>query len=59
VLLLALNFTLSSRNKIPKLIQEQVRQRARFLCEYCHASEQWQYVSFTVDHVIPLNQGEA
>jgi hypothetical protein len=50
---------LPSRSKIPKLIQEQVRQRASFLCEYCHASEQWQYVSFTVDHVIPLNQGGA
>jgi 5-methylcytosine-specific restriction endonuclease McrA len=26
------------------------------LCEYCHASEKWQYVLFTVDHVIPLSQ---
>jgi hypothetical protein len=47
---------LSSRNKIPKVIQQQVRQQANFLCEYCHASEQWQYVCFTVDHVIPLSQ---
>jgi HNH endonuclease len=29
------------------------------LCEYCHASEQWQYVSFTVDHVIPISKGGA
>ncbi|MCF4967318.1 HNH endonuclease [Nostoc sp. CMAA1605] len=29
------------------------------MCEYCHASEQWQYVSFTVDHVIPLTKGGA
>lgn len=42
--------------KIPDLIQQQVRQRASQLCEYCHASEQWQYVLFTVDHVIPLSQ---
>jgi hypothetical protein len=39
--------------------QIQVRQRAKFLCEYCHASEQWQYVSFTVDHVIPISKGGA
>jgi hypothetical protein len=26
------------------------------LCEYCHASEKWQYVQFTVDHVLPLAQ---
>lgn len=23
--------------------------------EYCHASEQWQYVRFTVDHVMTLS----
>jgi hypothetical protein len=37
--------------------QVQVRQRARYLCEYCHTSEQWQYIKFTIDHVIPLNRG--
>jgi len=34
-----------------------VRQRADELCEYCHTSERWQYVPFTVDHVIPLSKG--
>lgn len=38
-------------------IKAQVRQRAKYLCEYCHTCEQWQYVNFTIDHVIPLNQG--
>lgn len=38
-------------------ILNQVRQRAQSLCEYCHANEQWQYVPFTVDHIIPLSQG--
>lgn len=33
------------------------RRRANHLCEYCHTSEQWQYVPFTIDHVIPLTQG--
>lgn len=46
-----------SGNKIPKTTQTQVRQRSQGLCEYCHASEQWQYVCFTVDHVIPLTKG--
>jgi HNH endonuclease len=45
------------RSKISEIIQAQIRQRANYLCEYCHASEQWQYVRFTVDHVIPLTQG--
>lgn len=44
---------------ISESTQNQVRQRAKLLCEYCHASEQWQYVSFTVDHVIPLTKGGA
>lgn len=48
---------MAARNKLSALIQEQVRQRANYLCEYCHASERWQYVSFTVDHVIPRSLG--
>ena len=46
-----------SRNKIPDRIQLQVRARANYLCEYCHANERWQYVRFTVDHVIPVSLG--
>jgi HNH endonuclease len=38
-------------------MQVQVRERARTLCEYCHTAEQWQYVPFTVDHIVPLAQG--
>jgi hypothetical protein len=43
-----------ARRKISEELQNQVHQRANYLCEYCHASEQWQYVAFTIDHVIPL-----
>jgi hypothetical protein len=45
------------RRALPRSMQEQVRQRARALCEYCHTIEQWQYVPFTVDHLVPLAQG--
>jgi hypothetical protein len=38
--------------KISAELQEQVRRRADFLCEYCHANERWQYVRFTIDHVV-------
>jgi hypothetical protein len=44
---------------ISETTQNKVRERANFLCEYCHANEQWQYVPFTVDHVIPLRKGGA
>ena len=47
---------MTQRRRIPPGIQEQVRQRAGYLCEYCHTAEKWQYVRFTVDHVIPLKQ---
>lgn len=43
--------------KIPAHIQEQVRQRADFLCEYCHTNERWQYVRFTMDHLIAVIEG--
>jgi len=48
---------LPSRRKISASLQQQVRKRANGFCEYCHASEQWQYVRFTIDHVIPLAHG--
>jgi HNH endonuclease len=46
-----------SGNKIPETTQVQVRWQSQGLCEYCHAAEQWQYVRFTVDHVVPLSKG--
>jgi len=48
-----------AQRKNPDAVQQQVRQRAKFLCEYCHTSEKWQYVLFTVDHVVPLRAGGA
>lgn len=45
------------RRKISEQVLQLVRERAGFVCEYCHASEQWQYVRFTVDHAVPLAQG--
>lgn len=45
------------RRPIPRKIREQVRRRANHLCEYCHTSEQWQYVRFTIDHVVPVTRG--
>ena len=46
-----------ARRKISASLQQRVRQRAQGLCEYCHATEQWQYVRFTLDHVIPVARG--
>lgn len=45
------------RRKIPAKLQQQVRESAQGLCEYCHAAEQWQYVRFTVDHIVPISMG--
>jgi HNH endonuclease len=50
---------LSARQRISERIRRHIRQRTNYLCEYCHAAEQWQYVRFTVDHVIPRAQGGA
>lgn len=45
---------MAERRKISEDLQQKVRLRAKYLCEYCHASEQWQYVPFTIEHIIPL-----
>jgi hypothetical protein len=49
----------NQRRKITPAVRDLVRQRAGGKCEYCHALERWQYVPFTVDHVIPLAEGGA
>ncbi len=43
--------------KLPAHVQEQVRQRAHRLCEYCHTNERWQYIRFTMDHLISVAEG--
>lgn len=48
---------MAQRRRTPPTIQDLVRQRAGRRCEYCHTSEQWQYIPFTVDHIIPLARG--
>jgi hypothetical protein len=49
----------AARRRIPLSVQKEVRQRAAGLCEYCHTQEAWQYVLFTIDHIIPLSTGGA
>lgn len=48
---------MASRRRISAIVQQQVRQRANGLCEYCHTIEKWQYISFTIDHVVPIVKG--
>jgi hypothetical protein len=43
--------------KLPSQLREWVRQQANYFCEYCQSNERWQYVRFTVDHVVPLGEG--
>jgi 5-methylcytosine-specific restriction endonuclease McrA len=43
--------------KFSEIVQMRVRQRAGFLCEYCHTNERWQYVRFTIDHLKAISEG--
>jgi hypothetical protein len=46
-----------SRSKISETIQEQIRLRANYLCEFCHADERWQYVKFcTLTNYLSINK---
>jgi hypothetical protein len=37
--------------------RQRIRQRAKFLCEYCHSSEEASTSLFTFDHLIPQSLG--
>ncbi|WGV23909.1 HNH endonuclease [Halotia branconii] len=34
-----------------------IRQRAKFLCEYCHSSEEASAALFSIDHIVPQSLG--
>lgn len=40
-----------------KLVRNLVRQRANFLCEYCHSSELASAALFEIDHIQPRSMG--
>ncbi|MFH7245732.1 MAG: HNH endonuclease [Spirulina sp.] len=34
-----------------------IRERAKYICEYCHSSERLSATRFTIDHIIPKSLG--
>ena len=38
-------------------IRQLVRERANYLCEYCHSSEETSAAKFDIDHIIPRSLG--
>jgi len=42
---------------IRESVRQQIRERANFLCEYCHSSERLSANRFTIDHVMPKSLG--
>jgi hypothetical protein len=44
---------------IPKEIWQQVRERAKYLCEYCHSLEEASAARFEIDHIQPRSPGGA
>ncbi|MBD2162586.1 HNH endonuclease [Limnothrix sp. FACHB-1083] len=44
---------------IPKEIRQKVRERASYLCEYCHSLEEASAARFEIDHINPRSRGGA
>lgn len=44
---------------ISKAIRRRVRERAKYLCEYCHSSEEASAAQFEIDHIQPRSLGGA
>ena len=42
---------------INKVIRQLVRERAKFLCEYCHSPEWSSADLFTLEHLVPQSKG--
>jgi 5-methylcytosine-specific restriction endonuclease McrA len=44
---------------ISKEIRQQVQERAKYLCEYCHSSEEASAARFEIAHIQPRSLGGA
>ncbi|NET62160.1 MAG: HNH endonuclease [Symploca sp. SIO2E6] len=42
---------------IRSISRQRIRERAKFLCEYCHSSEEASASLFTFDHLLPQSRG--
>lgn len=42
---------------ISRSTRQSVRERAKFLCKYCHSSEEASASQFTLDHLLPQSLG--
>jgi hypothetical protein len=42
---------------INEIIKQSVRERAKYLCEYCHSLELLSANRFTIDHIVPRSLG--
>lgn len=42
---------------VSALSRRVARKRAQLRCEYCHTDERWQFIRFTIDHVLPQSAG--
>jgi 5-methylcytosine-specific restriction endonuclease McrA len=42
---------------VSKEIRQQVRERAKYLCEHCHSSEDASAARFEIDHIQPRSRG--
>lgn len=42
---------------INKVVRQLVRERAKFLCEYCHSPEWSSADLFTLEHILPQSKG--
>jgi 5-methylcytosine-specific restriction endonuclease McrA len=42
---------------IDKNIRQFIRERAKYLCEYCHSPEEASAALFEIDHILPQSLG--
>lgn len=43
--------------RIPETVRKRVRERSRYLCEYCHSPEEASAALFEIDHILPKSLG--
>jgi 5-methylcytosine-specific restriction endonuclease McrA len=42
---------------IPQVVRQQVQERAKYRCEYCHLPERFSFQPYQIDHVVARKHG--
>jgi 5-methylcytosine-specific restriction endonuclease McrA len=45
------------KRRVPRIVRQQIAERAGYRCEYCRVREEDSFLPFEIDHIVSLKHG--